>query len=388
MHQKKQRIKDLKKDLEMKIKIILLIVFQFIYCYSFAVEYVNLKYLRSENIALEFQYDINCIKIKKNDKTVKIFLGSNFALADDTIIKLDYPPFSDNDNIFITQFTYNNIMEIFSGSFKKTNVVISRNDNLRKVRSKAVNDADMIKEEIKTLKESETREPQKIIVNDKTKKNEQKIIVIDPGHGGNDPGAIGKNLRVQEKDVVLNIGKRLKQRLEKERKNFKIILTREDDKFISLKERSLLANRLNATLFVSLHCNSSYNKSARGTRTYVYSRVASSKDAEEAAKFENRSVNVFEFLLNDLRKNAFEALSVEAAGHIQHSLAKILKFRWHPTERAPFYVLANTNMPSVLVEVAFISNNEEEKKLNSDYFCQQIADGIADGILEYFDKIQ
>ncbi len=372
----------------MKIKIILLTIFQFIYCYSFAVEYVNLKYLKSENIALEFQYDINCIKIKKNDRTVKIFLGLNFALADDTIIKMDYPPFSDNDNIFITQPAYNNIIEIFTGNFKKSNVTIISEDNFKKVGTKAVNNVDVIKEEIKTLKESETKEPKKIIINDKIMKNGQKIIVIDPGHGGNDPGAIGKNLKVQEKDVVLKIGKLLKQRLEKETKNFKIILTREDDKFISLKNRSLLANKLKADLFVSLHCNSSYNRSARGTRTYIYSRIASSKDAEEAAKFENRSVNIFEFLLNDLRKNAYEALSVEAAGHIQHSLAKILKFRWHPTERAPFYVLANTNMPSILVEVAFISNNEEERKLNSDYFCRQIADGIADGILEYFDKIQ
>ena len=358
-------------------KIIWLFLFQFISFCVLANEYVNLKYLSKENIDYEFKYDINCIKVIKNNKTIKIFPGTDFILTDDTVVKVDCAPFVENGNIFISKFTYDVVNEIFSGKYKITKEIKNQ------VKTKETED-----KSVEWKKEVIIKEPQKIEIKEKLKNNQQKIIVIDPGHGGNDPGAIGRYLRVKEKEVVLKIAKMIKEQLQRKSKNFKVILTRDDDKFISLKERSLMANKLNANLFVSLHCNSSYNKSAKGTRTYIYSRVASSKDAEEAAKFENRNTGIFEFLLNDLKKNAYEYLSVEAAGYIQHSLAKILRFKWHPTERAPFYVLANTNMPSVLVEVAFISNQDEEKKSNSDYFCQQIADGITEGILEYFDKIQ
>lgn len=361
----------------MKVRIFTLLLFQFISFYALAIEYVNLRYLSSEKIDLEFLYDINCIKLKQNSRIIKIFIDNPFILAEDTVIRVDCSPFIDKENIFITRYTHNCINEIFSGRFKSTKVIKNN-----------VQNNELKKEEINLIKENEKKEPQKIVINEKPRKNEQKVIVIDPGHGGNDPGAIGRNLRLQEKEIVFKIARLVKEKLDRDGKNFKIILTREGDRFISLKERSIMANKLNANLFVSLHCNSSYNRNARGTRTYIYSRVASSKDAEEAAKFENRNVGVFEFLLNDLKKNAYEYLSVEAAGYIQHNLAKILRFKWHPTERAPFYVLANTNMPSVLVEVAFISNPDEERKLASDYFGEQIAEGIAGGILEYFERMQ
>ncbi|HDQ25472.1 MAG TPA: N-acetylmuramoyl-L-alanine amidase [bacterium] len=120
----------------------------------------------------------------------------------------------------------------------------------------------------------------------------------------------------------------------------------------------------------------------------MYSSVASSKEAAAAAKFENRAAGAFEFLLNDLRKNAFEYLSIELAGNIQHSLARSLKLKWMPTERAPFYVLANTAMPSVLVEAAFISNTQEEQMMKGGGFRDKMASGISEGIKKYLETLK
>jgi N-acetylmuramoyl-L-alanine amidase len=167
-----------------------------------------------------------------------------------------------------------------------------------------------------------------------------------------------------------------------------VVITRDDDTFISLKNRAFFANKKDADLFISIHCNASRSREAKGTRTYIYSRVASSKDAAAAAKAENKSAGALEFLMNDLRKGADEYLSIEAAGNIQHSLIKNLALKWLPTERAPFYVLANTNMPSVLVEAAFISNYSEASKLNDTNFRDKVASGISDGIMEYLQKIK
>jgi len=213
----------------------------------------------------------------------------------------------------------------------------------------------------------------------------RKLIVLDPGHGGNDPGATGYN-GLREKDVVLNVAQLVKRHLKSY--NADVLLTRDTDEFITLKNRAIYANSRKADLFVSIHCNASGNRSASGTRSYIYDRVASSKEAAEAAKFENKNTGALEFLMNDLRKSAYEYLSIEAAGNIQQDLISGLKLKWMPTERAPFYVIANTNMPSVLVEIAFISNPKEEQKLDSPGFKDEVSISIAKGITQYLDKVK
>ena len=213
----------------------------------------------------------------------------------------------------------------------------------------------------------------------------RKLIVLDPGHGGNDPGATGYN-GLKEKDVVLSVARLVKQHLKNY--NADVLLTRSTDDFITLKNRAIFANSRKADLFVSIHCNASDNRTASGTRSYIYDRVASSKEAAEAAKFENKNTGALEFLMNDLRKSAFEYLSIEAAGNIQQNLISGLKLKWLPTERAPFYVIANTNMPSVLVEIAFISNPREEEKLDNPEFKEKVAESMASGIIQYLAKVK
>jgi len=383
-----------------------------------AEDYVNLRYIEKEkNAEVNYAWDLAEIKIRGDGKDIKIILNYPYIISEKRIIRIDTPPFTDGDKIFISGYTYKKIEEIIDGvdhvdlrkkkeeeessrAEKKKEAEQKEKEKIKEVKREELLKEKEIKEEKKAKEEEKKRvktaerddeekgdgaddsEPPEIKVKKKTKK----VIVIDAGHGGNDPGAIGPS-GVKEKDIVLGIAIRTAYYLRKE-PGVKVYVTRKNDKFISLKKRAVFANNHDADLFVSIHCNASPNRSARGTRTYIYSRIASSKEAAAAAKLENKKVGMFEFLLNDLKKSAFEYLSIEAAGNIQHSLIKHLKLRWQPTERAPFYVLANTNMPSVLVEAAFISNPREEKKLNSSEFRAKVARGVADGIIEYLEKIK
>jgi len=385
-----------------------------------AEELVNLKYLEQEKgITASYAWDRGEITLSKNNVVIKLLLNSPLLITGNSVIRLDTPPFSENGSIFIGNYTYEKIVEITqSGGVKAAASVFTQSTTdsgnpaaaaqpvKTPVKSTYIPPAGVTPVTIaekpeattgafvptnvanvapaKTPEQKDT--PEAIVVEESApNKRGRKLIVLDPGHGGNDPGAIGPN-KLEEKDVVLGIALRVKSYLEEHPVD--VLITRPDDNFITLKNRTVFANQKKADLFVSIHCNASDSRDARGTRTYIYSRVASSKEAAEAAKYENKSLGMLEFLMNDLRKGADEYLSIEAAGNIQHSLVKSLALKWLPTERAPFYVLANTNMPSVLVETAFISNYSEATKLSDTAFRDKIAKGISDGILEYLQKIK
>ncbi len=363
--------------------------------------FVNLKYLEREmKTSLDYRWENDEIIISKNGRQVRIFLNMPYIILDTYQKKIDTPPFTEKGVVYISQYTYEQVLSVLDEGVKKKTEEIQQEkikeqeQEIKIEEQKTTEDKKektFIIRETPTLKKEMT--PVKVVELTPTivptpfisSKKQTRVIVFDPGHGGNDPGAIGPN-GVQEKDIVLDIAIRVIKYLKQE--NFKIYLTRKDDTFISLKNRAVFANEKDADLFISIHCNASKNKGAQGIRTYIYNRIASSKEAAEAAKLENKNVGTFELLLNDLRKSAFEYLSIEAAGNIQHCLVKNLRLKWAPTERAPFYVLANTNMPSVLVEAAFISNPQEEKKLDDNDFRERISKGIAEGILEYFSKLK
>jgi N-acetylmuramoyl-L-alanine amidase len=207
-----------------------------------------------------------------------------------------------------------------------------------------------------------------------------KCIVVDAGHGGHDPGAIGPT-QLREKVVTLEIAQQLARVLEQEL-GCKVILTRNDDTFIPLHDRPEIANRAQADLFVSIHANASPDRQARGTQVFVYNREASSHKAAEAARFENKDVNYLEIIKDDLRQSVHEADSITVAGLVGQEINKGLS-ETRQIERAPFYVLAKSHMPSVLVETAFISNAEEERKLRQKDFCLQMAQAIGRGLQEY-----
>jgi N-acetylmuramoyl-L-alanine amidase len=216
-----------------------------------------------------------------------------------------------------------------------------------------------------------------------------KRIVIDPGHGGKDSGACGKTLK--EKDVVLNIAKRLKERIEEE-SGIEVILTRDDDYYVPLPERTALANYKKADLFISIHANAAFSKSATGFEVFHLSAIASDKQAEALAELENSSIKLdgkdgfkdyTQQILADMAQSGFVKESIELASAIQKEVVSRLNMKARGVKSANFYVLKDALMPAVLVETGFISNGYEESRLKDEKFLYGMTDSLCDAILRY-----
>ncbi len=210
-------------------------------------------------------------------------------------------------------------------------------------------------------------------------------VMIDPGHGGKDPGATGRS-GLKEKDVVLEIGRRIREKLERSGE-FDVRMTRDKDVFIPLEERTAMANKGGADLFVSLHINASRNRKAEGFSTYVLSRGASNReDLELAARENGVPIGKFQgvkFIIDDMFTGARKNESLRLAKTVNDAVVRHVSTRYPGAhslglKQAPFYVLVGARMTAVLVEASFISNEREEARLR-DPSC---LDGIADGVVE------
>lgn len=220
-----------------------------------------------------------------------------------------------------------------------------------------------------------------------------KLIVIDAGHGGRDPGAIGPN-RIMEKQVTLEMAKRLAERLRKEL-GVKVLLTRSDDRFIELRERTAYANRVGADLFISMHANASPNNRAYGLETYFLNLAKNDQAAEVAARENGTSleeVSNLEAILFDLMANAKINESSRLAAEVQQALVAGLRPHYSRIKdlgvrQGPFHVLLGATMPSVLVEAAFISNHREEKRLRTRQYQDRVAAAIVSGVKKYANTV-
>ena len=225
----------------------------------------------------------------------------------------------------------------------------------------------------------------------KKSQTRQYKVVIDPGHGGKDNGASGKG-KLREKDVVLGIALRLKKVLEA--KDIKVILTRTKDKFISLEERTALANRSNADVFLSIHANSHDNPKINGVETY-YLDTTDDDYSIRLAALENKTqkdrVSDVQLALADISAKAYTKESQKLAKAVQSRLFKQVKAA-NPTSRnlgvkpSLFYVLLGARMPAVLVETSFISNRQEAKLLRSTKHQRKLAEAIGKAVINYLEK--
>jgi len=221
-----------------------------------------------------------------------------------------------------------------------------------------------------------------------------RTIAIDAGHGGHDPGAIGKN-GLKEKTVTLDIAKRLAI-LVKERLGCEVIMTRDRDVFIPLDQRPFIAKSRGADLFVSIHVNANRKRKARGIETYIQGLQASDREAMATAARENAMStkrlseldSEIDKILKDLKQDNKLEESLQLAHTVQSSLVGTVKPEQRQVvnlgvKRAFFYVLINTQMPSILAEVGFISNPDEEKLLRKDSYRQSIAEALYQGVKKY-----
>ncbi|MDW8055409.1 MAG: N-acetylmuramoyl-L-alanine amidase [Elusimicrobiota bacterium] len=225
--------------------------------------------------------------------------------------------------------------------------------------------------------------------------NKKPLVVIDPGHGGEDPGAVGK-YGTKEKHINLAIAKIIKEELLSE--DYKVLLTREDDISLALVERTKFANDNNADLFISIHCNASKKQTNtdHGVEVYFLSEKASDEDAVATEKLENEVVLKYERPteeLNKLQKILWSMIvtdyineSSRLCSYIGTEITARTKQQYRGVKQAGFYVLRGAQMPAVLVEVGFISNPDEELKLNSLDFQRLVANGIAAGIKKYYEN--
>lgn len=215
------------------------------------------------------------------------------------------------------------------------------------------------------------------------------VIVIDPGHGGKDPGAIAHG--VKEKDIVLKIAKKLKKKLEKA--GFKVYLTRDRDVFVPLMKRAEFANKVKCDLFISLHCNYSKGARARGIETYFLSQ-ARTKWERAVAAFENSvikyeieedqdTMDILKMILGDMAQYEFLKESQDLAFFIQESMVRRTRRIDRGVKQAGFYVLRGVYAPSVLIETAFLSNKSERKLLRDEKFLDRVAEGIKEGIVKF-----
>lgn len=242
----------------------------------------------------------------------------------------------------------------------------------------------------------------KTITIDKPRDNSIVTIVLDAGHGGKDPGAVGKRLKGQEKVVNLAVTLKLKALLEKEL-GIKVVLTRSDDRFVSLQDRTRIANDCKADLFVCLHTNASTNSQSRGLETY-YLSTAQNSDSRAVEALENDVVERYEggksaknkyddldFILSDLSQTEHLESSNSMASNVQQNLVAGTKAQDRGVKQANFYVLRGAFMPAILIEMGFISNPEEEQLLLNDEYQERLARTIFEGIKRFkfrYDRIR
>ncbi len=240
-----------------------------------------------------------------------------------------------------------------------------------------------------------------LVLNVQAQGFELKTIVIDPGHGGKDPGATGKIAK--EKDIALNVSLLVGGYIEKYLKDVKVVYTRKTDTWVDLNKRPQIANENNADLFMSIHVNALGNKNFHGASTWTIGRHRTNESLEIAKK-ENKVLELEEnyeenyqgfdpdspdsYIIFSMMQNAFSKQSISLAEEIQDQFTKRVGRRNYGVHQAGFWVLYNTSMPSVLIELGFITNEKEERFLASKQGQEYMASAIFRAVRDYKAKIE
>lgn len=219
------------------------------------------------------------------------------------------------------------------------------------------------------------------------------LIIVDPGHGGHDFGSSGYLKKVYEKDIALQIAGRLAKKIQK-KLPYEVLMTRNNDRYLTLEERTAIANTKNADLFISIHANDSENQSTYGIETYFLNLATDNSEITVAAR-ENatskKNISDLQTILTDIMQNTKINESSLLASYIQDSSYNYLRSRYthvknKGVKKAPFYVLLGARMPAVLIETSFISNPRECKRLSSASYQDHLCEGIMNGIRKYVEK--
>jgi N-acetylmuramoyl-L-alanine amidase len=221
------------------------------------------------------------------------------------------------------------------------------------------------------------------------KKKDSILVVLDPGHGAQDTGTIAKD-GTQEKELTLLYAAKLKEALEQE--GISVLLTRNSDVFIPLRDRTALANFNSADIFISIHFNSSPVKSVKGSESYIMSKQATDLWSKEVAEKENLSLSSEEkgedlsLILWSLAQNQFIVESASVAGELQEKLNQLFGTKDRGVRQAPFAVLEGARMPAILLEIAFLSNPDELKQVKDDKFIESVISSIKEVLVKFKER--
>ena len=303
-----------------------------------------------------------------DNKKIKITNGITFLLIDDNIYQLSSKVVRQNNEYFVHIDSFINIV---NPSLQNLSIISNSSEMIISSTTKTKNVA---------------------IKNIDIEKNKWKFstIIIDPGHGGKDPGAVGYRGTL-EKDIALDVAKRLEKKISKNMK-VKTVLTRDEDIFLKLGERTRIANENNGSLFISIHANAATDRRASGFETFL---IGPNKN-EAAVRVAARENSVLELegvagkkLTNEdliqatIAQSAFASKSEKFAALVQEEIGKRVQGKNRGVKQAGFYVLMGASMPNVLVELGFISNLAEEKKLRSSQYREVLATAIFRALEKY-----
>ena len=302
-------------------------------------------------------------------KKIKITNQIAFIIIDDNLYQLSSNVVKQNNNYYVPTESFLSIINNLSTSISLT------------FKTNQINLSKLIELPNKTVK---------IDLKSEKEKWEFKTIVIDAGHGGKDPGAVGYR-GTKEKDIALDVAKRLEKKLTKNM-DIKVVMTRDEDVFLRLSERTKIANENNGSLFISIHTNAAEDRRASGFETFLIglnkNEYAAKVAARENAVLELEGKSGQELTGEDLiqatiAQAAFASSSETFADMVQKEIKKRVQSRDRGVKQAGFVVLARASMPNVLVELGFISNPAEEKKLRSPQYRDQLATAIYRAVQQY-----
>ena len=304
-----------------------------------------------------------------DNKKIKVTNDVTFILIEDSLYQLSSKVIKDKNDYYLPIDSFFNIINNLSKDFSAALTSQTISFSTKKI----------------------TVTPnKKVDLSNEKQKWEFKTIVIDAGHGGKDPGAVGYR-GTKEKDIALDVAKRLEKKLSKNL-NVKIVMTRDEDIFLRLSERTKIANENNGSLFISIHTNAAEDRRASGFETFLIgpnkNEAAVRVAARENAVLELEGISGQKLTNEDLIKatiaqSAFASKSEQFASMVQGEIKKRVQSKDRGVKQAGFYVLMGASMPNVLVELGFISNPSEEKKLRSPQYRDQLATAIYRAVEQY-----
>ncbi len=313
-----------------------------------------------------------------NDKTEKIVVniggnkikatnGITFVLFDDKVYQFPNKVIVKDNNYFIST---SSLLKLINSNKSSSNFSLKDNEIV--------------------ISEVLNKKTERVDLTNEKKKWKFSTIVIDPGHGGKDPGAVGYRGTL-EKDVALDVAKRLEKKISRNM-DVKTVLTRDEDIFLKLDERKKIANDNNGSLFISIHANAASDRRASGFETFLIGpnkneaavRVATRENAVlELEGFSGKKLTNEDLIQATIAQSAFASKSEQFAALVQEEIGKRVTSRNRGVKQAGFYVLWGASMPNVLVELGFISNLSEEKKLRSSQYRETLATAIFRAVEKY-----